>query len=364
MKIEQKYINAMVISLITVIVYSLINNSTQVADFVFGIFKPFRVFLIGALIAFLLNPVLNFFEKKLKLRRKQAIITIYLGLILLLVIFIAFVVPKLFRNISDLINNFPVFLEKIEYFMEKTAQNINNRWPVFNLKLDKEQMAAVGTYFTSLGQEFIKLLGQSILTFTFGALEFFVSFILSMFFLSEKEYFRQLAVEVIKVNFSKDKGNKILFVGNKLYEVFLGYFHGKTLESLIIGTIAFIGLLYFKVPYAVLLWVFITLTNFIPYFGPFLGIVLTAFISLFVFPQKVLAIVTFLFLLQQFDAWFLEPKIIGNKIDLKMFWGIAAITLGGSIAGPIGIILSAPLASFIKSMYKIKKEEYLLEENE
>lgn len=363
MKIEQKYINAMGISLITVIVYSLINNSSQVADFIFGIFKPFRVFLIGAVIAFLLNPILNFFEKKLKLKRKSAILTIYLGLIFLLIIFIAFIVPKLFRNISDLIKNFPFFLEKTESFMEKIAQNINSRWPIFNLTLDKEQMDAIGAYFSSLGQELLKVLGQSLITFTYGALEFVVSFIMSMFFLSEKEYFRKLSVEVIKVNLTREKGNKVLFVGNKLYEVFLGYFHGKTVESIIIGTIAFVGLLYFKVPYAVLLWVFITLTNFIPYFGPFLGIVVTAFISLFAFPQKVLAIVIFLFILQQFDAWFLEPKIIGDKINLKMFWGIAAITLGGSIAGPIGIILSAPLASFIKSMYKIKKEESLGTEN-
>ncbi len=363
MKIEQKYINAMGISLITVIVYSLINNSSQVVDFIFGIFKPFRVFLIGAIIAFLLNPLLNFFEKKLKLKRKIAILTIYLGLIFLLIIFIAFIVPKLFRNISDLVKNFPFFLEKTEYFMEKTAQNINSRWPIFNLTLDKEQMEAIGIYFSNLGQELLKVLGQSLITFTYGALEFVVSFIMSMFFLSEKEYFRKLSVEVIKVNLTKEKGNKVLFVGNKLYEVFLGYFHGKTVESIIIGTIAFVGLLYFKVPYAVLLWVFITLTNFIPYFGPFLGIVVTAFIALFAFPQKVLAIVIFLFILQQFDAWFLEPKIIGDKIDLKMFWGIAAITLGGSIAGPIGIILSAPLASFIKSMYKIKKDESLRTEN-
>ncbi len=363
MKIEQKYINAMGISLITVIVYSLINNSSQVADFIFGIFKPFRVFLIGAVIAFLLNPILNFFEKKLKLKRKSAILTIYLGLIFLLIIFIAFIVPKLFRNISDLIKNFPFFLEKTESFMEKIAQNINSRWPIFNLTLDKEQMDAIGTYFSTLGQELLKVLGQSLITFTYGALEFVVSFIMSMFFLSEKEYFRKLSVEVIKVNLSKEKGSKVLFIGNKLYEVFLGYFHGKTVESIIMGTIAFIGLLYFKVPYAVLLWVFITLTNFIPYFGPFLGIVVTAFISLFAFPQKVLAIVIFLFILQQFDSWFLEPKIIGDRINLKMFWGIAAITLGGSIAGPIGIILSAPLASFIKSMYKIKKAESLGAEN-
>ena len=90
----------------------------------------------------------------------------------------------------------------------------------------------------------------------------------------------------------------------------------------------------------------------------------TVIITAFVFPHKIIYIVIFLVVLQQIDSWYFEPKIIGNKLNLKMFWGIAAVTVGGTIAGPIGIVVSAPLASFIKTMYQIKKNEVEKIEND
>lgn len=357
MKIDKKYLNIMLISLITVGIYSVLNNGSAVMDFFKGIFGHFTVFIIGGTIAFLLNPVLCILEKKFKFKRKTSMIIIYASLIITVTIFVLIVIPSLFKNISDLVKNFPVFLNNLEKFIDTAITKINLAFPFFNITLDQEQIDKLNQYMLGLGQDALKIIGQNILDLTYLLLEFFIGFVMSIFFLGEKEYFRNLIVDVIKVNFSKEKNEKIHFFGKKLYEIFLGYLQGKTVESILIGFIAFIGLLYFKVPYSVFLWIFITCTNFIPYFGPFLGMIVTVIISAFVFPQKIIYIVIFLVLLQQIDSWYFEPKIIGDKLNLKMFWGIAAITIGGSIAGPVGIVLSAPLASFIKTMYQIKKEK-------
>lgn len=357
MKIDKKYLNIMMISLITIIIYSLINNSKVVMDFFGGIFSNFTVFVIGAIIAFLLNPLLNLLEKKLKLSRKKSIGLIYGGLILLVTLFIVLVIPKVFNNLTDLVQNFPKFLKNLEGFLERITLEVNNKFPLLNLTLDKNQIGKVNGYLISLGENLLKTIGQNLLTVTYSVIKFFVGIVMSLFFLGEKEYFKNLIVEVIRINLPKEKSDKLSFYGQKLYEIFLGYLHGKTLESLLIGFVAFLGLLCFKVPYAVLLWIFITCTNFIPYFGPFIGMAVTATISAFVFPQKIIYILLFLILLQQIDSWYFEPRIIGNKLNLKVFWGIAAITIGGSIAGPIGIVVAAPLASFIKTMYNLKKEE-------
>lgn len=357
MKIEKKYINALGISLITVFIYSMLNNYEGIMKFVKAIFSPFTVFIIGGVIAFLLNPLVNLLEKKLKFKRKATLIVIYGGLISSLILFIIIVLPKLFTNISDLVQKFPEFMSGAEKFLTNYADKVNTKFPFINLTFDKEQMAKINLFFVGVGEKSLKVIGQNLLSFTYLIIQVSLGFVLSIFFLLEKEYFKKLIQEVLKVNLSKENNSKITFIGKKLYEVFLGYLQGKTVESILIGFIAFIGLLFFKVPYAVLLWVFITCTNFIPYFGPFIGMLVTVIISAFVFPHKILYIILFLLILQQIDSWYFEPKIIGNKINLRMFWGIASVMIGGSIAGPIGIVISAPLASFIKTMYYIKKDE-------
>lgn len=364
MKIEKKYINAMGISLITVIIYSLLNNKAQVIGFFDDIFKHFTVFIIGIVIAFLLNPVLLVLEKRLKLTRKKALFFIYFGLILILILCIAFVIPKLVINITDFVQNFPETLKSAQIYLEKLAIILNTKFPFLNLSFDNENLELLSNYLKTIGQDLLKVLGANLLSFTFGLIQFCIGFVMSIFFLGEKEYFRNLIVEVIRVNLPKEKAEKINFFGQKLYEIFMGYLQGKTLESILIGFIAFLGLLYFKVPYAVLLWVFITCTNFIPYFGPFVGMLVTVTVAAFTFPQKIIPIAVFLLVLQQIDSWIFEPRIIGNRINLKVFWGLAAITVGGSIAGPIGIVVAAPLASFIKTMYEMKKEKIQkIEEN-
>lgn len=364
MKFEKKYINAMGISLITVVIYTIFNNTEGMIKFVKGIFSPFTVFMIGAVIAFLLNPLLNVLEKKLKLNRNTSVALIYIGLIAVLVIFFVIIIPQTFANITDLVKKIPSFLSNSEKLLLSIADKINKKAPFLNISFDKTQLNAINNYMIAMGENILKVIGQNLLSFTYIIIEFFIGFIMSVFFLREKEYFKSLIEEVIRVNLPKEKSDKIYFVGKKLYDVFLGYLHGKTLDSLLIGFIAFIGLLCFKVPYAVLLWIFITCTNFIPYFGPFLGMVATAIITAFVFPHKIIYIVIFLLALQQVDSWYFEPKIIGNKLNLKMFWGIAAVTVGGIIAGPIGIVVSAPLASFVKTMYQIKKNKVEKIEND
>jgi predicted PurR-regulated permease PerM len=83
---------------------------------------------------------------------------------------------------------------------------------------------------------------------------------------------------------------------------------------------------------------------------------LAVIITLFSFPQNALVVFGFLLALQQFDAWFLEPRILGDKLKLKMFWTVAAVTIGGKLAGVLGIILSAPIAGLIKECYEIYKD--------
>ena len=92
----------------------------------------------------------------------------------------------------------------------------------------------------------------------------------------------------------------------------------------------------------------------IPYFGPFIGMVVAFFVNLFAADFKLgLISLIFLFILQQFDAWYLDPKLIGNKVGLSPYLVILSVTIGAFLYGPIGMILASPVASVVK-IYTLK----------
>ena len=126
----------------------------------------------------------------------------------------------------------------------------------------------------------------------------------------------------------------------------------KALDSLIIGIISLVGLMILRLPYAPLLALVVGVTNMIPYFGPFVGMLTCAIVALFITPFRALVVFIFLLALQQFDAWYLEPKLVSGKVGIGPFWVILGVTIGGGFFGPLGMILASPTVATIKIYYK------------
>src|SRR5699024_7314681 len=108
---------------------------------------------------------------------------------------------------------------------------------------------------------------------------------------------------------------------------------GKSIDSLIIGILCFLLMTLLRLPYAVLISVFVGITNMIPYFGPFIGAVPGTFILFIVSPMKSLIFVIMVFLLQQFDGFVLGPKILGDSTGVRPLLILFSITVGGAYFG-------------------------------
>ncbi|MEI6857214.1 AI-2E family transporter [Psychrilyobacter sp.] len=339
--------------IILILIYTRLNNSGAITLTFSKFFSFFSVFIYGGIISFLLNPILKFLEKNKKIKRKYSISILYFTLILLLGLFFSFIIPRLTNNISDLIENYPKYISVFENSVDKYKhllpflKDVN----ILNELLVLQQKTLI-----FLQQEFSFLIGQ-FLGVTAKIISLIFSIVFSIFFLGNKEYFHKLSKEILDTFLSENLSSEIKILAKKIERVFLGYLSGKTLDSMIIGGIAMIGLTILQIPYVILLGIFITIFNFVPYVGPFIGIVLGATIALFTNPNNTIIVVIFLALLQQFDAWVLEPKILGNSLNLSMFWTIAAVTLGGSIWGALGIIIAIPSFALIKELYLIKNKK-------
>ena len=132
-----------------------------------------------------------------------------------------------------------------------------------------------------------------------------------------------------------------------VHRVFGGFITGKLLDSLIIGIICFVCLNWMKMPYVLLVSVIVGVTNVIPFFGPFIGAVPSAFLILLVSPMKCLYFLIFIVLLQQFDGNILGPKILGQSTGLPSFWVLFSILLFGGLFGFVGMIIAVPLFAVI-----------------
>jgi len=336
--------------IILILIYTTLNNPEAIDLTLSKLFSFFSIFIYGGIIAFLLNPILKILEKNKKIKRRYSILILYVSLIMILGLFFSFIIPRLANNISDLIENYPKYRSVFENYATKYKylfpflKDIN----ILNELLMLQQKSLI-----FLQQEFSFLIGQ-FLGVTAKIISLIFSLIFSIFFLGNKEYFYKLSKDILDTFLSETLSKKIKTLSKKIERVFLGYLSGKTLDSIIIGGIAMIGLTILNIPYVILLGIFIIIFNFIPYVGPFIGIILGATIALFTNPSNTILVIIFLVLLQQFDAWILEPKILGNSLNLSMFWTIAAVTLGGSVFGALGIIIAIPSFALIKELYLAK----------
>ena len=145
------------------------------------------------------------------------------------------------------------------------------------------------------------------------------------------------------------------------HKIFGGFISGKLLDSLIIGILCFIVMSIFNWPYAVLVSVIVGVTNVIPFFGPFIGAIPSAFLILLVDPMTCLYFVIFVFILQQFDGNILGPKILGDSTGLSSFWVIFAILIGGGLFGFIGMLIGVPTFAVIYTLVRSAIEKKLKE---
>ncbi len=152
--------------------------------------------------------------------------------------------------------------------------------------------------------------------------------------------------------------------------MFGGFITGKLLDSLIIGIICFVCLNWMKMPYVLLVSVIVGVTNVIPFFGPFIGAVPSAFLILLVSPMKCLYFLIFIVLLQQFDGNILGPKILGQSTGLPSFWVLFSILLFGGLFGFVGMIIAVPTFAVGYSMLTglvnraLRKKELSLNTND
>jgi len=322
----------------------------------------------GLFIAIALNPVLIFIQTKLKIKsRGIAILLTFLLFIFVLVLLFIMVVPGIVQSLTEFVKDIPNLVRVInDYVIEIGDTMIEGGASDLYNKFEEAILS-----FTQKLYEVASSLLNTVIISAIGILSalwnFLISIFISIYILYDKEHFENLFYRICHSVFEKKHADEILKLGYNLYYNVTSFISGKLLDSFIIGVIAYVGAKYLiNAPYSLIIGVIIGLTNMIPYFGPFIGGIPATIITLLYNPAKGLWMALFVLILQQFDGWFLGPKILGIKLELRPVWIIIAIIIGGGLFGPIGMFLATPFAALIKTFLegymtlKLKDKEITL----
>ena len=346
-----KYKEIIVLLLIIFVGYKVIDNYPAylvVIKKFMGIIAPFMYAII---FAYILNPIMKFFERRLKFKRGLAVLLTYLVVLGIIVVIALYGIPSIIESIISITKEIPDYVNMVQNWLNSILKNAR----LNEFVQDTGLMTNVTSLSSKAGTILVSLLEGttgSIITITTDIIKIAFGLLISIYMLLDKERFlKQIKLLLLMITGEKI-GRKILdFV--KIYNYMIGTYIGiKALDSLIIGIISLIGLMILRLPYAPLLALVVGVTNMIPYFGPFVGMLTCAIVALFITPFRALVVFIFLLALQQFDAWYLEPKLVSGKVGIGPFWVILGVTIGGGFFGPLGMILASPTVATIKIYYK------------
>ncbi len=357
---NKKYFTISVYTICVVLICTVgiraIFNWKETTGFLAHLIGKLSPFLIGAFLAYVLNPLVQkldklIFKEKLGIKSRKlccflSILTTYILVIGLVILFFIFIIPQLAKSIYDLILALPSVDEMRGWLTALETYFPSFDWTLVEKPLN-DALPVVLSSVTTLLSNLIPLVYTASVSVVQWLINLIISIIISCYVLSDKRILSYNAKRFLHVFLSDKKYVSLMKTLGECNSIFGGFIVGKLIDSLIIGTICLIVLTLLKFPFAVLISVIVGVTNMIPYFGPFIGAVPGFFIILIVNPKQSILFLFIILVIQQFDGLYLGPKILGDSTGLRPLWIIFAITAGGWAAGPLGMFLGVPCVAVI-----------------
>lgn len=348
-----------IITYIALIIFALVNFS-KILSFLDDVISIFAPFLLGIILAFVLNVLNNFIEKKIfgkikpskvwnKIKRPLCI-TLSLILVFLTIYFIMnLLIPQLKNSASLFTDTLPAYKEDILGILnkfdvgEETTAKVSEYLDNFSKVITdyiKGNSKDVITVTTEVATSVIGIISKGIITLVFA-----------IYMIAQKETLSRQINKVMKAYLKPKTIDKITTIGSLANKTFSNFVTGQCLEALIFGSLVFVGMLIFRFPYASTIAVLLGFTALIPIFGAFIGTAIGFILIMMISPVKAILFVVFIIVLQQIEGNLIYPRVVGRSIGLPGMWVLLSVTVGGSIGGILGMLIATPLCSLLYALF-------------
>lgn len=347
------------------LLYWGLNHPGQAGQMLSTVFSIFLPFLLGGCLAFLLNVILRPVErgwrrawgKRYGPRQKRAqrpVCLLVSTLLLVGVVFAIFfiVVPALKDSVVNFVSLLPSRLTHLEHWWNNLAGFLEaHSIQLLEFSLNSAELQNnITSFLSKYGEDFL----NTTIGITSSIFSLVVNLVLalafSLYLLAQKETLTGQAKKVVRALFSEKWAHWITDVARMTNRTFSNFVTGQLTEAVILGTLCFLGMLIFRLPYAGVISVLVGFTALIPIFGAFIGVGIGAFLILLVSPIKALWFILFFVILQQLEGNLIYPRVVGKSVGLPGIWVLAAVTVGGNAFGLAGMLLAVPLCSVLYTL--------------
>ena len=340
-----------------VVLFLFLSHLNILWDIIRAFFHVVSPVLIGIIIAYILDPLVKFFESRLFRKEKRRSFARGMSVILTFALLILFVTILLVAMIPQLISSVRMF-----------AENIGGYARSLNRMLDKLQDFAaqhnvdISEFINSAG-EMIRTVTRSLpqtvnkvfdRTITYGV-EFFnliISFIIAVYMLMDKARLLNGCKRLWKA-LTNEKSYQISndFLG-RCNSIMIRYIVFDLLDGFLIGMLNAMFMLIVGYPYVPLISVIVGVTNLAPTFGPILGAVIGCLILFLINPWYSLGFLIFTIALQTVDGYIIKPKLFGGQLGIPSIWILISLIVFSRLWGVAGILLAIPIAAIIDFIYQ------------
>lgn len=375
-KIEKKYIKGAIALLIVVLIAILfqhsLNHAPKESETLLVLETTFRPIIGGCVFAYLLNPVLYFYEHyfftplgnvfwksedkaktRMKFSRAFGIVCTLITFFVLVVGGFYLVVPQVYQSLVSIVSDAPNYYDSVVDWIDSLEPDKSEVSKYILMVLDR----AYDQGIDYLNENILPNMDKIVVGITSGIVgglkllfHCILMIIISVYVMAEKELLISVVKKVVFSLFSRKHANGILRGVRYADKVFGGFINGKIIDSFIIGAFCYLFMTIAGMEYSVLISIIVGLTNIIPYFGPFIGAIPSALILLIVDWHQGIFFIIFILILQQIDGNIIGPLILGDRLNLSSMWILFSIMIGGGLFGVAGMVLGAPCFACIYAL--------------
>lgn len=363
LKIDKKTLRRLLLCAIGIIaVYWVLHDGERVQIILNGIMSILTPFVVGAVLAFILNVPMRAFEgllkgiKNDKLRRVVALVLTLICFAIIVTVVLLLLIPQLRVTITNLGTSLPnqvmAWVNQVIDLLDRhpTVQN----WLINNIKLESFD-------WSSLVNKGLNLLGDSISVLVPQAVNViggivkalfngFISVAFAIYALFQKETLARQGRKVVYSILPEKTADYIVKVLRLTNSTFSNFLSGQCVEVCILGSLFAVTMAIFNLgrEYIALISVLVAVTAFIPVVGAWTGCIVGGFLIMVSSSfTDALWFVVLSIVVQQVENNFIYPRVVGTSIGLSGMWVLVAVAIGGQIGGVVGMFLMIPVTSVI-----------------
>ncbi|MBO5420452.1 MAG: AI-2E family transporter [Clostridia bacterium] len=367
-KLDLKIVTSVAAAIIAV--YLATRYWPNIASVLGSVLSAATPIIFGFVVAYPINILMAFYERHffpksnkeavIKLRKPVCLIAAVISIIGVVAMVVVLVAPQFVACIKMLFAKIPPAIDfVIEKFNENEflSKNVVGALTEFDWKTklaDMTEKIAAG-----IGSTFEAAFTAISSVFTTIA-NVVITIIISLYVLIERDKLMRQVKKIASHYLPEKVFKKLYHVTYVLNESFHKFIVGQCLEAVILGTLCTIGMFILRIPYAPMIGALMGFTALIPIFGGLIGAGVGAFLILMDSPIKALMFIVFVIILQQIEGNLIYPKVVGSSTGLPGLWVLAAVTIGGSVSGIIGMLVAVPVAA---TVYKLIRDDMRTEKD-